>query len=182
MADDSKANAALAMGTGAAVAGALLWITRAKGVVAQSFPPEAMELLVAIANSVAQVAADIKTLLERLASLAIQGFPPNQSGWVVTRIQAAALDQWYQFPDMVVPEGYTLLLKAAPANAAVIFVGPSRAEVTNQETAWPLLPNEMLRLQVQNFNQVFVAGITASGSAVGDWVYATVEVPRRTGG
>lgn len=184
MANGDRANAALALSGGAAIAAALAWLaSRPKGVAAAegTFPPEAMQLLAAIASGIERLSPTEATGAEE-PSLSVKGYPPNQSGIIVSRRVIAALGQWYEFPDIPVPEGYTVLFKGWPTNAGVVYVAGSRNEAGNIETVYPLLANEFVRLQIQNFNQVYVSGLAAGGSFVNDIVVAIVEFPRGKGG
>jgi len=143
-----------------------------------SLDSETMQLLIAMA----QTTADIEQLVDRIlgslgglggsggVNLQVQGYPPNTETITATRVQIVAINTFYELPDIVVPEGMVLQFKGWPTNAGLIYVGYSRATVVNINQVWPLLANEAIGYAVKNTDGIYI-----SGTVAGDWCVMTVE-------
>lgn len=158
MAENRKANTAIAISTASAVASAIV-LLRSNKVAASpgpgTFPNEVIELLIAIAKS-----------LDTIAARGFgQGWPPNTES---ARTMAVVCDQAnlpYQAPDIIVPDGMAITIKASPINAvgAFIYLAKTRGEVFNPMTAWPLIRNESIPYFVKNA-KIFWVGSNVPGS------------------
>lgn len=99
--------------------------------------------------------------------LTVQGWPPNAEGARTFAVLCVAVATAYEVPDMVIPDGMSLAIKASPLNLvdSLIFLARTPAECTNPNSAWPLVPNESITYQVTNANAFYVSTNTA-GSIV----------------
>jgi hypothetical protein len=128
--------------------------------------------------------AKLPALLKALQDLNIpgnifQGWPENTEFITATRLQVPAavggIVPATQLPDVPVPDGMALLLKAGPLNTGIVFIGESQAAANNVNQSWPLGASEMVWYYVKN-----AINIWFSGTVPGDFLYLTVE--RRAGG
>lgn len=99
-----------------------------------------------------------------------RGYPPNSSGMQVARLVLTNAVQAYQLPDMQVPEGMELALKAMPGNAGQIWIGNSAATCTKNNSSWPLIANESIGYQLRNAHVLW-----ASATIAGDSLILTAE-------
>jgi len=160
----------VAFGTGVAVAAGLAFLTGGKS--SGSFPAEAMQLLIAMAQSLEDQNAKLDELVSAVKGLVLagSGLVPNADSFIAFRVQCAIAGQGYQLPDFPVPDGFQVALKGWPANANLIWIGRTAAESINTNQIFPLLPNEALNLQVKNTSSIYVSAVVA-----GDWVVCVVE-------
>ncbi len=100
------------------------------------------------------------------------GYPPNQPTFAVARLQILVANSPYQGPPMEVPDGFALVIKSSPDNAAGgrIYVAPDQAAAINPNSSWPLVQNETIAYFILNAHDLWVSGDTAL-----DWVVFTVE-------
>jgi len=180
MAGDQKAGAALAISIPAAIAAALALSKKAQAAPPGGelvLPKEVIDLIIAIA-------ASGDAIEKKLAELAIdvKGWPANTDSMTGLRVAinpAAGM----QLPSILVPSGMTLVIKAWALNPAWLFVGPSLGEAGNINQSFPLLPSEVVSYQVENADQIYIAGLTAGGvPTAGCFACLTVEQRRRGGG
>ena len=112
---------------------------------------------------------------ETIDTSRIKAFPANTNTINVQRIQVTVAATAYQGPDMSVEDGFALVIKSDPTNAAagLIYVGSSASTCLNPNTAWALVLNESVAYFITNANQVYV-----SGNSAGDNVLFTIEKRR----
>ena len=186
MVDEKKtANYAAVMSTAAALTGVLNLLKNPVAAQAAGIPPELMQLLAAMAVNLDDVnSAKLPALLKALQALNIpgntfQGWPANTEYITATRLivpaAVAGIIPATQLPDVPVPDGMALLLKAGPLNTGIILIGESQAAANNVNQSWPLGASEMVWYYIQNANNIWF-----SGTVPGDFLYITVE--RRAGG
>lgn len=106
-------------------------------------------------------------------------FPPNTEGVQSVRLQLSIALQPYQLPDMEIPEGMVLNIKAWPLNGAgnLVYIGYSQGQSTNLNDVWPLIPNEAIQYQIKNANVLW-----ASGAIANLFVCLTCEKRKRRNG
>ena len=140
---------------------------------------EALLALIATVDSETQALKELITLLQgqgqEPGQLTFQGYPPNVDDVEITRITINALVTAYQLPDIAVPDGFTIVIKAWPTNAGLIYVARSAPDARNVAQVFPLLPNDFVGEAVTNADVFYI-----SGTAVGD--FASVLVGHRKGG
>lgn len=87
-------------------------------------------------------------------------YPPNAEGIQSARVLLVAMNQAYQLPDMIVPEGMVLNVKAWPLNGAgnLVYIGYGQALAVNINSSWPLIANEAIQYQILNANVLWAAG------------------------
>ena len=100
------------------------------------------------------------------------GYPHNVDTIQVIRMSILAANTPYQGPALVIPDGFVLVIKAAPTNAVgnFVFIAPSAGESVNINQSWPLVPNEWVSFGIKNAESIWF-----SGSSAGDFVLFTVE-------
>jgi hypothetical protein len=182
MAENDSAKVAAGASITAAIAAALAYINSRKGgeVV---IPDELIQLIVALAASSQDIKSTTQSILNVLAAAGGgQGWPANTDSMTGLRV-AINPATGVQLPDIAVPSGMTLVIKAWALNPAWLWVGPTLAESHNINQSFYLLPSEVVTYQVENANQVYIAGMTAGGVATaGCFACLTVEQRRRGGG
>ncbi len=162
-----KAKTALVLSTAAAIAAAAALLAKrpasaeSTGVV--TLDEVSINLLIAIAQGIENL---------NLEGGFVQGWPPNTDNIEIARIDIAALNTAYRLPAIEVPDGFTLLVKAWPTNAGIIYVARSDPDARNVNQVWPLLPNDFFGVAIKNAHLLYI-----SGTAVGD--FATVLVEQR---
>lgn len=107
---------------------------------------------------------------EETSQLTVQGYPNNATGLEIVRLDIAALNTAYQFPDVEVPNGFQVLFKAWPTNAGIIYLGKTGPDARNVVQVCPMLPNDVVTLAIKNSKMVFI-----TGTAVGDFMTMMVE-------
>jgi len=182
MAEDRKAGAALALSIPAAIAAVAAYINSRKAGAAPPggelvLPEEVVELLVALAASVDQIDDTTRAALRALAelSISVQGWPANTDSLTSIRVLVAVTGT--RLPDIFIPSGMSLVIKAWALNPGLLQIGASQADCTNINQSFPLLPSEIVAYQVQNANQIYIAGTVAGCTAC-----LTVEQRKRGGG
>lgn len=186
MAEDRKAGAALAISIPTAIMAAVALAKKVQAAPGEELilPKEFIDLVIAIAASSEQIDDGVQKLIQELAKLGInvQGWPANTDSITGLRVAinpAAGM----QLPSIVVPSGMALVIKAWALNPAWLFVGPSLGEAGNINQSFPLLPSEVVTYQVENADQIYIAGLTAGGApTAGCFACLTVEQRRRGGG
>ena len=179
MFDERTGKTALVVGSAAAIAAAIALpkktaSAKSSGIV--SLDEAAINLLIAIAQGIENLNQSFQNLIPgEPGQMVIQGWPPNTDNVEIARIGIAALNTAYQLPDIIVPDGFTLLVKAWFTNAGIIYVARSDPDARNINQVWPLIPNDFVGVNIKNANRLFL-----SGTAVGD--FATLLVEQRGGG
>jgi hypothetical protein len=182
MAENENAKVVAAGFAGTAIGAAIAWLNQKKAAAGEPvIPDEVVQLLIAIAAA----SEDTKqTVVKILAALGAggQGWPANTDSITGLRVAinpAAGM----QLPSIVIPSGMALVIKAWALNPAWLFVGPSLGEAGNINQSFPLLPSEVVTYQVENADQIYIAGLTAGGApTAGCFACLTVEQRRRGGG
>jgi hypothetical protein len=123
-----------------------------------------------------QLLAQIRDLLTDIRSKTPVGahlaYPKNTAAVQVLRVPVLVANRAYQCPELSIPDGMALVIKAAPYNnaAGYIRVGQTAAECLNINSSFPLVPNESISLYIVNANKLYF-----SGTVTGDFVYFLVE-------
>jgi len=178
MSEQRDAKVAAGMSTAAAIAAALAWLNSKKvGAAPGDFvlPEEFVQLIAAIAASSDTIDANVQRIIHELSTLAIavQGWPANTDS--LTALRVAVVVTGTQLPSITIPSGMSIVLKAWPLNPGWLQVGASIAECSNVNQSFPLLPSEIVTYQVQNADEVYVAGTVAG-------CFVTITVEQRRGG
>ena len=156
--------------TAAAIAAVAAFIeARKKGEV----PPE--QDLTQVLEILAAIAQNDLAILEAVRAIStdgglILGIGPNADSIRVFAVLITAANTPIQLPDCTAPHNMAFAVKAGPANAGVIRIGPSSPESTNPNASWPLIANEGVLWRIKNSKVLW-----CSGNWVGDLLYGTVE-------
>lgn len=140
-------------------------------------PDEVIKLLMAMAATSEDTKTAVQAILDRLGpdGGVGGGWPPNADSITSLRVQVAVTGT--QMPSIFIPSGMALVIKAWALNPGWLQVGASRAECVNVNQSFPLLPSEVLTYQVENADQIYIAGTVAACFAC-----LTVEQKRGGGG
>ena len=76
-----------------------------------------------------------------------------------------------QLPNIAIPDGFTLVIKALPGNAGRVYIGHTAAAAQTPALAYSLGPNEHAELNLTNANLVYL-----DATVVNDGVEIVVEV------
>jgi len=182
MAENENAKVVAVGFAGTAIGAAIAWLNQKKAAAGESvIPDEVVQLLIAIAAASEDTKQTVAQILAALGAGG-QGWPANTDSITGLRVAinpAAGM----QLPSIVVPSGMALVIKAWALNPAWLFVGPSLGEAGNINQSFPLLPSEVVTYQVENADQIYIAGLTAGGvPTAGCFACLTVEQRRRGGG
>lgn len=174
----STGKAGVVIGSAAAIAAAIALARSAQAAAdTLTLDPAIKELLFAIAEAQTGVLSGVEQLIALLEQLQLtgtfQGWPPNANSGSSLRVAIAITGT--QLPYIAVPSGMSLVIKAWALNPGWLQVGFSLAECTNINQSFPLLPNELVGYQIQNADEVYVAG-TLPGC------FACLTVEQRKGG
>lgn len=76
----------------------------------------------------------------------------------------APAPRWVRLPDLEVPDGMYLLVKAWSVNPplSLVYVAETPANAVNVDLAWPLMPNEVVRWKVKNAEALYVSATVAA--------------------
>lgn len=97
-------------------------------------------------------------------SSAIAGASINRAAFTAQSIQPINnLPGTSQLPDITVPNGFSLVVRATVGNATTIYLANSAANLAIAANRITMSPGDLIRLAVTNANLVFVAG---SGAGV----------------
>jgi hypothetical protein len=180
MAGENDARAAAGFSAVAAIAAAAGLLRKPVGA-ETVIPKEVIQLLIAIAGSSEDIRTKTQEILEALG-VGGQGWPANADSITGLRVSITPATG-VQMPSIMIPSGMSLVIKAWALNPAWLWVGPSLGEVAHIDQSFPLLPSEVVTYQVENADQVYIAGRTAGGAATaGCFACLTVEQRRRGGG
>ena len=166
---NQSSRVAATMSTGAAIMAALAWLKSGKAEAAPpgTIPEELMQLVIAIAGSAQKVDENTLAIISAIESLALKGglgWPPNAPGIQTVRVICALAATAYQLPDMAIPSGMQLTIKAWPLNGNLIFVAENQSAATNMNRIHALAASEQVFYQVQNANSIYVAAVVATES------------------
>ncbi len=163
-------NAALAIGSGAAILAAIALVRKGASPAQASqelnLDEPTTELLVAIAQGVISIETAIASLGDTGGGIGGPGWPPNAEHVMATRIAITALNKGHQLPSIAIPDDFQILLRGWWANGGIIYVGGSESESVNINTTWPLLPNDIVGYRIQNANTIWISGTTVTDSLV----------------
>ena len=173
----NMATVAAGMSTGAAIMAVLAWLASARRAEAAppgeipELPEELVHLIIAIAASADAVDQNTRDIIDAIKALTLEGgigWPPNADGTRSFAILCVLANTAYPAPDMEIPDGMALAIKAWPLNAvgSLIFVARTPAEATNVNSSWPLIPNESITYHVKNANRFHVSSNVAGSIAI----------------
>jgi hypothetical protein len=176
--ENNSAKVAAGASTFAAIAAALAYLNTKK-VAAGEFiiPDEVVQLIVALAASSDEIRAELQTIIGKLGigGGGGQGWPANTEA--ITSLRVAVAVTGTQLPFIVIPSGMTLAIKAWTLNPGWLQVGATQGECVNVNQSFPLLPNEVVTYQIENADQIYIAG-----TVPGCFACLTVEQRRLGGG
>lgn len=166
MAESNKAGGVV-LGAGAALLAALLAgkkLQAAEGVT----PDEILDAAAqadskSLGNALNNLAQQVSALNYNLSGTGVGG--ANPESFTAFRALCAAANTPYRLPDRSIPYKMTLVVKALPTNGGVIYVAPSAADSVNVNSAYTLIANEAVELEIINANKVYIAA-TAAGEGV----------------
>lgn len=149
----------------------------APALAASEFPPEVLDLLRAMGATMLDTQAQLSEILAALRqmSLNVQGYPPNADFALSGRVSLTVALTPDRLPQILIPEGFQILVKSWPFNpaAGLILTSKSSGEAKNLDAAWPLIPNESIPYAIKNAQEIWVAA-----TVVPAWVNWTVEQRR----
>lgn len=96
------------------------------------------------------------------------GVPPNQPSWAQGFKVPAGAGTAEQLDPQVVPDGFTIFVRAYTDNADTVFIGSDQANAEAEIT--PLEPGAFATLAITNTNLIWVNSLTT-----GDGVFWYVE-------
>jgi len=176
---DKSSKAAVVVSIGAAVAATLALLQqRVKAEPSQivGLDEATMNLLIAIAQASGNIDSTtldalgkLQEIIDKIVAGGVgQGWPPNAEGARTFAVLCLAVATPYPVPDMEIPGGMSLAIKASPLNVplSLLFVARTPAECTNPNSAWPLIPNESITYQVKNANAFFISTNIAGSIAI----------------
>ncbi len=133
---------------------------------ASQFPPEVVELLMAIAANGDATLNKLDEMVQALGNLSLgsQGWPPQRTRIQAVRVQFPVPNTAVQFPDFEVPEGFTLQVVAWPNNANMIYVSESQPAATNPNQVVALGIGANVGYRVKNANVLWGSAIAANDS------------------
>ncbi len=167
MADNNTAaKTAAVMSSAAAIASAIA-LLRPQPTLAEKelqFPPEIVQLLIAITENGSQTIEKLDQLIQLLGSLSLsmQGWPTSRSHIQSVRVLFPAAAQAVQLPDFEVPDGMVLQIVAWPTNANLVYVGESQPASTNINQVTPLAPGGVIGYRVKNAKEIYASAIAAN--------------------
>ena len=186
MAEQNNNTGKLFIGAGAGTALGVVIASLINGKQAQAVQPidlsDVLAALVGIGvntDSIKLSDLDAVDLLQQILDKINSGTPGGISGNIPNadtiqsrRVTLTIAGQAKQFPNMYVPEGMKLSIKAWPFNplGSLIYVAESKAAAENIEQINPLLPNESVQYQIKDAGELW-----ASATVVPAWVVATCE-------
>lgn len=99
------------------------------------------------------------------------GYPDNATGIQVVIVTIRVVNQAINLPNMPIPRGYGLVIKARFTNAGLIRVAPNQTAAPQATQSYTLQANEFITYRVKNpQNNIWI-----SGNAAGDVVELTSE-------
>ncbi len=174
MSAKDKAKTAMALASAGALAAAITVLAGRKVSAAElvSLDEASIKLLLTIAQAGVDQATLLQEVVTALADLSIdvQGYVPNVTGIIATRVLIVAANQQYSLPDIEVPDDMFLQIKGWPTNLGIIYVSGTRTGATNENQVWPLLANEAIGYRIRNADEIYV-----SGTIAGDFAVVTAE-------
>ncbi len=174
MSDESK-YVGLASTTAAIASIANLFKTQ-KVAAAGGFPPELAELFLAMAadiNLVAQFVADYTPpAAGEPGSQIINAVTPSYRTVRSVRVDIPVPGTSVRLPDIPIPPGIQVKIKAGWNNVGVVYIAGSGADAQNVYAAETLIRNEFTSYFIANPSSLY-----ASGTVAGDYIVVTTEAP-----
>jgi hypothetical protein len=172
--NENKAGAALLSGGLGGILGYFLAKAQKVAAAPEGIPEELWEAVVAIAAGVDSVDAKLSQILDAISSGTGGGgadsrYFNNLPGITTGQVVVGAAGTAERLPPVDIPDNKALVVKALPGNAALVYVGGTQNDSNNINVGYPLNINELVTLQVQNAQAVWVSG------AVGDGIAFIVE-------
>jgi len=173
VAESNKAGGVV-LGAGAAILAALLAsgkVKAANGLTADELIQQAAQ-----ADSASGTLDSIDKTLKAMSAYmtspgrVINGQLANPHTFTTFQMTCAAANVAYRLPDKAVPYGMSLVIKALVGNFGNVYIGAGTAEAANLNTAYPLIANEAVELQIINSMRVYV-----SAAVAGDGIVCIVE-------
>jgi hypothetical protein len=89
--------------------------------------------------------------------------PANRAAFTARQVTITVANTPVNLPSIVIPDGYSLVIRNSDANAAatVVFVADSAANAGAAATRYRLVETETVSLQITNANLVWVNSATA---------------------
>lgn len=174
MAEQDKAAKVAAVSASAAALFGLIDLLKKQPVASGGqlqFPPELMALLAAMAQVQVEIETDIESLLAAVQELSFnaQGYPPNADYPMGGRIDLNVALTPYRLPPIIIPDGFTFLVKSWPNNPvppALVYVSKSSGEAPNPYSTWPIVPNEVIGYNIKNAQEIWVAATVVPAAVV----------------
>lgn len=173
MSDESK-YVGLASTTAAIASIANLFKTQ-KVAAAGGFPPELAELFLAMAadiNLVAQFVADYNPPPGTPGSQIINAVTPSYQTVRSVRVDIPVPGTSVRLPDIPIPPGIQVKIKAGWNNVGVVYIAGSGADAINPYATETLIRNEFTSYFIANPSSLY-----ASGTVAGDYITVTTEAP-----
>lgn len=93
---------------------------------------------------------------------------PNRPTWDHGQKTVSAAGTAEQLPDLVIPDGFELVVRALPDNANDIYLGKSKSKAESATDRLTFSKGNGLTLKVKNANEVWVDAAVA-GQGVDYW-------------
>lgn len=107
----------------------------------------------------------LRLILEAIAAQG-KGYPPNCEKAAIAVITCLAANQAYPVDDYPVPDGFTVVIKSHPNNAAAALVYWSTQPAPNVNMAFPLALNEAINIGLTRTGSLYVFTDTAGSQVV----------------
>lgn len=129
---------------------------------------ETRDLLALIAEANASMMVGMAELIQLIRDMQfnVQGYPPNCDHVVTTRIVCTNANQSYPVPELTIPEGFAINIKAWPLNAVGSIIYVSTSPAPQAQMAWPLIPNEAIPYGIKDASKLWVFTNVAGSQAI----------------
>ena len=114
--------------------------------------------------------ADFKTTVKSLESSDIVAVSDSLTSVVNKDVSkqgtktVAALGVAEVMPTQVIPDGYSVVIKALKSNTATVHLSDSKANAEDDTKAYPLEPNEFVSVKLSNVNKIWLdANVNGEG-------------------
>ena len=167
--DQRAARTAAVMSTAAAVAAGLAWLRSGKAYAAEDkIPPELMNLVIAMAQTLDHIdVTQLQKVQDAIKALSLggaRGWPENTSSISTTRVVCPAALSAVRLPDLPVPDGFQLQIKAWPFNGNLIYVAGNRTDAPNVNQVFGLAASEAVSFGVKNARFIYIAAVAPNDS------------------
>jgi len=171
---DKASDAAVAVSIGAAIAAAYALLQKrvnaAPGQVV-ALDDATMNLLLAIAQASGNIDSNtlsaldkLQEIIDKLSAGGAQGWPPNTDSIQTIRVICAAANRAYRLPDMVIPDGFAVVIAAWPLNANLIYIGGDQSAATNPNSVDAIAAGGLRTFAVQNAKCIWISALAAGDS------------------